>query len=310
MRRVASYLLVLAAGCCVSCGPSADDAPFLRSSPDPDVYEDADADARIAGDAANRDVPDAPLEEWDTSEAGELSGIFAVEVVVRVNVVIDVETRQLFRLRILQDGQDGRTLRQQTTLCRLLLPSVEGLAEITIPPALENLIQTKADDRTGRFLSSADPVGARYTPDPAFFLIGAELESPETDPMPDQDDLTGALDEDGDGQPGVTLVASAIVCDEPAELYAALRTRAGLSGTVTDLNTIEGEVDPVLDQSVLGFSDPCIAVAADLPIEVDDGNTFLARRVGNEEDLDGNGNVSCTEIVRAAPTLFGEYWLE
>jgi hypothetical protein len=63
-----------------------------------------------------------------------------------------------------------------------------------------------------------------------------------------------------------------------------------------------------LNQSVLGFSDECMAAAARINITIQPGSPFRAVRVGDAEDFDGNGNVSCPEIEIAAPRLFDDYW--
>ncbi len=304
MRRTTSIIL-LSVSLAFSCGPSPEDVPFLRTDR---TDTDPDADASDGDELDDGDVrlSDAPLEDWDVSDGGPLTGIFAIEVIVNANVVIDIETRQLYRLRI---HQNGRTVRQHLTLCELSLPTVEGVAELRIPPATEAVIQTKSDEREGDFLDRSDPlVGATYIPDPATIVVGAELTSDE-DPLPTSDDPTNASDEDGDGEPGVTIVASTLVCDQPESLYVALRVSASLAGTIDDLDTISGTVEPELEQSVLGYSDPCLAPAASLPIEITDGSRFLALRTTPEHDLDQNGNVSCDEISESAVELFGDYWL-
>lgn len=292
----------------LGCGPTAEDVPFVRTERSFEDTSDADGDVVI--DLADMNISDVPLEDWDTSEAGPLTGIFAVEAVVRANVgnelvAIPVESRQLYRVRILQHGQ---TVRHHTTLCRFILPSVEGLAELEIPAALEVVMQDKTDERETEALSSADPIGATYAPGLGVILLGAELADPDNDPLPTSDNPELAMDEDGDGQPGVTVLASTLTCDQQEELYVAIRTGAELIGTVQDIDTIVGDVVPVLDQSVLGYSHDCMAAAARLPITVAEGSTFVAYRVGDTEDLDGNGNVSCQEIGIGAVELFGEQW--
>lgn len=289
----------------LSCGPNPDDVPFLRTTRTAeDVAQEVQPD--VVGDLGDLGIPDAPLEDWGVSEGGPLTGIFAVEVIIKANVVIDIETRQLYRLRI---HQEGTTLRQRTTLCRLSLPVVEGVAELVIPPGTESVIRTKADEREGDYLSRAEPLaGADYLPEAGIIVVGAELADPENDPLPTPQDLSTAADEDGDEQPGVTVAATALVCEEQEELYVALRVAAPLEGVVDDENTITGTVSPELEQSVLGYSDACLAAAAQLPIRITEGSTFQALRMGPETDLDRNGNMSCEEIVLAAPDLFGEYW--
>lgn len=284
-----------------ACGPSAGDYPFLR----PDAgYPDA-AGAEAAPDAGNV-IENEPLEDWDEIGAGPLTGIFAVEVVARMKVVVEVEVRQLHRMRLLSRGE---TVRVRAQLCRLAPPALEGIAEITVPIAAEMLLRSKAFESEGPYLSQSDPIGATFSPPPFLALLGASLADPSEGPLPTPEDLSGAFDEDRDGHPGVTLLAKTLLCEKEEELYAALRTGAGLTATIDGFDELAGAAEPRLEQSVLGYSEPCMAAAAGLAIEPLGGSTFTARRVApaGPLDLDANGNVTCGEIVAARDTLFSAH---
>jgi hypothetical protein len=298
---VAALSIVAAA-----CGPRAGDYPFLRTERcGPGC--DAGVDAAAPADAGPPEVPPEPLEDWDTTGAGPLTGIWALEISVPARIAaIDVETRQLYRLRVLQRGADVRVRVQP---CRIALPSIEGVADLRFGEGALRVIRTKVVDHEGAFLSAADPIGAVLAMPPVAVVVGAELANPDTDPLP-TDEMPGlARDEDGDGHPGVTLEANALVCRAPQEAYVALRATVALTGTVTSPDAFDGDVVPSLDQSVLEVSHPCLSVARDLVVEVRPGSGFRARRVGAPEDLDANGNVSCPEISWASAGLFGDYWL-
>lgn len=299
--------LVLAVSACVAiaCGPSSGDYPVERTT-----RRDA-APARDAGtdagpfDGGPPDVPDEPLEDWDTTDAGALTGIFAVEVVIPAKVVVEVEARQLFRLRIVQRG---RSLHLRTSPCRIHLPAVAGVAELSIPPALEATIHTKSVEDEGDFLSGEGPTDVELTPPPSVLVLGADLDDPLVDPLPTPEQPSRAVDEDGDGNPGVTVDAVVALCRQPEQAYLALRAVANLRATVDGVDTFAGDVTPELEWSILGYSHDCLAPAAELEIEILPGSTFTAIRVGAAEDLDDNGNVSCPEIAWAAVPLFGEAW--
>ncbi len=294
VTRFAIVLSVLA----LACGPDAGDYPYERTE-----RVDAGTDAGAPPDAGPPEIPDEPLEDWDTTDAGPLSGIFAVDVRVKAKVVVEVEARQLFRLRILQRG---RHVRLRTQPCRIDLPAVEGVAELSIPPALEAVLQTKAVEDEGELLDADEPVGAAFTPPPALIVLGAELGDPAADPLPTPDDDARALDEDDDGNPGVTVDAETVLCRRPERAYLALRAVADLAGTVEDLDTLSGDVTPTLEWSILGVTHDCLAAAAELEIEIVPGSTFRALRVGDDQDIDDNGNVSCPEIGIVADELFPE----
>ena len=284
-----------------ACGPDEGAYPFVRAERDaPDAGQDAGTDAGSLPD-------EEPLEPWDETGAGPLTGIFLTEVRVEAKLGIPLASYQLVRLRLVQRGSH---VRQRISLCRLLLPSVPGVATLSVPPALEAVLRARGAVREGDFLSYIDPVGARYEPGPEPIVVGAVLADPIGDPLPTPDAPAAAIDEDHDGQPGVTLEASTILCDAPAALYASLRVVLDLRGEVADLDHISGDVGASLDQSVLGWSHDCLAAAAQLPIEVLPGSTFRALRVGESEDLDDNGNVSCHELAAAAPGRLGGIWEE
>lgn len=293
--------------CAIGCGPSADGYPFLR---DEGCERPCEPDAGMP-DAGMRDsgppmIPDEPLEPWDETGAGPLTGIFAVEVIIPARAIVDVETRQIYRLRILQRAEQTRLL---ISPCRFSLPSVPSAATLTIPPRLEEVLRSIAIDREGPYLSAPDPIGATITTPRTFVLLGADLAMPETDPLPTMDMIDTALDQDADGMPGVTIDAETVLCRRnPQQIYAALRASVTMTATIDDLDRIEGSVMPTLEQSVLGISDRCLTAASSLEIEILEGSSFTAIRVGDEYDIDDNGNVSCPEMSHYAEILFGEYW--
>ncbi len=304
-RALAATILVSVTTCgaalFVACGPTGD-VPFLRQDHCP---ASGCKDSSIGPeDAGPIDIPDAPLEDWNVADAGVLTGIFAVEATVTARAGIEVQLKQLYRLRIAQFGTE---IHQKTTLCDLKLPDVPGVATLQIPTKLQDLITQKATETTGNYLSSDTVFGASYTPPPFLVLLGAQLANPQTDPLPTMDASTGEIDEDNDGNPGVTILANTVTCTDYQQLYVALRTYGTLAGTVQTQDSITGYAQIHLNQSVLGYSDPCLAVAAQILIQVEPNSPFHAVRVGAAQDVDGNGNVSCPEIVINAPSIFPDW---
>ena len=307
MRRALPVLVALGA---FGCGPGSSDVPFARDdhrSLAPVV--EAGADAGVVDPAL---LPPDPLEAWDTAGAGPLTGVFALEAVVKAKVAgsLEVEERQLLRIRIVQRG---RELHEKTTVCTLKLPVVKDVAELTIPQAMTDVLRGQSVEATGDFLSSDSPVGATWTPPPSPFLVGASLAHPDSDPLPTEAAPTGQADQDADGAPGVTVNARLVTCgmDVPERLYVALRTSSTISGTITSLDLIEGTDDVSLDLATLGSSDPaCMAAAGPIAsqIAVQPGSAITAHRLGDAQDANHDGNVSCAEIEAAAATLFGPYW--
>ena len=287
MKRALALFLAF-----VGCGPDAASVPWVRADHCP---TSGCRDAGTASDA-ERPITPEPLEDWDETGAGPLTGIFAMEIDIKARVAVPVELRQLLRLRVLQKGSH---LRQKTTLCAFKLPVVEGVATLVVPPALQTVFQSKGKEEEGDFLSKPDVLGATWSPPPWLVVVGADLKRPATDVLPSLDSPSGAVDEDGDGHPGITLFATVLTCKSSELLYAALRTRGSFAGTVRTPDLVDGKVDVGLDESIVGYSNDCLQAATQLKIEIQPGSLFRARRVKVGDDLDGNGNVSCPEIERA-----------
>jgi hypothetical protein len=297
-RFILSPLLLIA------CGPSASDTAFLR--------EDGGClpgygctDGSFLVDTGPITIPDAGLEPWDASSAGLLSGIFAVEATVTARAGIEVTSKQLYRLRI---AQDGTHIHQKTTLCALSLPDIPNVVSLSVPPKLQALIEATSSEDDGEFLSNGQVLEAKYSPPPFLEVFGATLANPATDPLPNIEG-GAAPDDDNDGNPGVTLLAQTITCTSAQQLYVALRVAGVLQGTVQTPDLITGYAQIHLDESVVGFSDPCLSVATTISIKVEPDSPFRAQRVDHNDayDVDHNGNVSCPEIVINAPNIFADW---
>ncbi len=267
--------LPLAVLCMCGCGVTGDDESLLSGAPSA-APPDAGA------------VVDLGVGQFN------LTGTFAFEAVVKVQLVIDLESRQYF---LVEFEQNGTQLRQKTTNCRIELPGIEGVAVITLPDAVLSLLRERPFESEGEFLSGTE-VGASYQPDVQFFALGVDFtdRDPFTAPLPTKDDLTFARDEDGDGHPGVTLEVDTATCPEIEQLYVAMRTTVAMQGVVQSKNGLGGPVTATLDQVVLGFSDPCLQIAAGLRPEVQDESSFRAVRV---ED-----GISCDELLPQVEALF------
>jgi hypothetical protein len=294
--------LVLTPLLLIACGPSASDVPFLR--------EDGGClpgygctDSNFVIDAGPITIPDASLEDWDSAASGPLSGIFAVEATVTARAGLEVTSKQLYRLRI---AQEGTHVHQKTTLCALSLPDIPNVVTLTVPPKLQTLIENTSTENDGEYLSNAQVLEAKYSPPPFLEVFGASLANPATDPLPSIEG-GAAPDDDFDNNPGVTLLAQTLTCTSPQELYVALRVSGVLLGTVQTPDLITGYAQIHLDESVIGYSDPCLAVATGIQIKVEPDSPFRAQRVGPAQDVDHNGNVSCPEIVINAPSIFPDW---
>ena len=140
-------------------------------------------------------------------------------------------------------------------------------------------------------------------------MLGAELSDPVNDPLPTEGNLTGAIDQDGDGNPGVTVEARVALCSGMQELYVALRTGVLLDGVVEDSNTIAGGMDATLEQEVLGVSDRCLNASSGIEIKVLPGSSFRALRIDGANgapnlDTNTDGQVDCEELAAGISAVF------
>jgi hypothetical protein len=297
VKRVAMLIVI------VGCGPSASDVPFLREAGDHCPVGGC-VDASFSVSDGGPPIVPTPLEEWDGGDGGPLTGIFAVEATVKARAGIEVESKQLYRLRIYQDGT---FVHQKTTLCQLTLPSVPNVVTLEVPPALEALIWTRPSETSGAYLSNGENIlGAAYTPPTFLEVFGANLANPATDPLPNLDG-GATTDDDNDGHPGVTLYATTVTCTAQQQLYVALRVSGELAGTVQTPDVISGYAQVHLDESVVGYSDPCLSVASTITIQVEPNSPFKAQRVGDQFDVDHDGNVDCAEIINQASLIFTDW---
>lgn len=284
----------------ICCGPDASKAQALRT----DHCPVGGCVAPTVFDAGPIVIPPEPLENWDTTNAGPLTGIFAVEATIDARVVVPVRLKQLLRLRIVQQGTH---VHEKTTLCAFKLPVVQDVATLAIPPLLQQVIASKSTEDEGDYLSSDAVVNASYSPPPFRVVVGANLANPATDPLPTMSNLTNAIDEDHDGNPGVTLSANVLTCTSAQSLFVALRVTGNLLGTVLTPDVIAGKVDIGFDESILGYSDDCLSTASQIQILITPGSPFRAERTSAADDVDGNGNVSCPELVAHATDLFPDW---
>lgn len=301
IRRVLLLFVFVLVG---ACGPDPGDLEFLRTERCEDCTSDADV---VEEDAGPPEIPDEPLEDWDVSTADPLTGIFAMEVAIHVKVlIVDLVAKQYYRVRLHQVGEQ---VRYRSQLCRLEMPSVAGVAEIFVPPALEEVIRARDSEGEGPFLSATSPlVGATLDLPLIYSVLGAELADPLLDPLPTIEAPGGQVDDDADGQPGVTLAIDAILCPAIEDAYTALRVGIDPAGTVRSADAVDGSIAPLLEWTFVGFSKECLSSASSIEVEIQPGSSFRMVRVDDapELDLDENGNVSCPEIAWLAPRIFAE----
>ena len=195
----------------------------------------------------------------------------------------------------------------QTSVSYYLADFAAGKLSVTLCDWLTDddahLTTTRMGDKV---LASLTPLVRTYNVTPAgngfafeakrgYALRGVALEHIDTDPMPTEAADPTVLDQDTDGQPGITLVVQGTIT---GQLYVAHRHIAALSGALESDTRISGLTEWTTEQSIFG-SEPAL-LAAQKPVAIThpdaDKSHFVMVKVA--------GSDTCASINAARPTLF------
>lgn len=233
----------------------------------------------------------------------------------------------------------GGAVTSDVTVCGVTLPTVTGSAGECNPDPTMNL---EVSLELGMALRTALPTialpelssslsGTTFDASPLPVVLGANLATPATDPLPTWNAMTAGCDSattedpmtcvdmfslvedtEMDGRPGVTLVAMS--GDEAMTLrgsaFVVFRAVPQLSGTVRSSRCVEGSAAATLEYSIVGSdvilaAPPRLATASVIsnipPIEILPSSRFKMLRADGEGDhnfdTNGDGDVSCAEIL-------------
>lgn len=196
---------------------------------------------------------------------------------VHINASGLIETDTAAELLIVMDiVQDGINVTVSAAACGITIPDVpiEGQdmpIHFEVPDA--TVASVAGVTGTGT-LSSASESCADFETSELVIIIGARLDDTEisTAPLPEADDdgvvtscapsadtscalaigTNCACDQESDGKPGATLLASNVPAVELDEVYVSLRTAFSLSGEVHSSDLVLGEITATLEQGILG----------------------------------------------------------
>ena len=202
----------------------------------------------------------------------------------------DNRTRKLLRVQL---SQQGHRVFEKRTVCSMLTTPLLGLTTV-IPPAVIAGIGTLEVES----LLFWNGVGQSYLGGVDVQLFGVQLDDPIADALPGKGDLDDPriVDSDKDGKPGATLkVGSA------CEVHVVQRAISVLDGVIAAPGRIVGTGMHATQQVVLSAtSSICASNFSTRPN--DPHNQFVLVRVdagGLNLDTDGDGDVSCAEIIAA-----------
>ncbi len=114
--------------------------------------------------------------------------------------------------------------------------------------------------------------------------VGIRLDDPANDSLPDDPADPRIVDDDGDGQPGITVTIE-VNEDLSGELYIARREIFAYEALLTEPDTLTGTVTDDSEQLVIGASDPIFEADADWVQHPDPAKSpIILRRVDDSWD--------------------------
>jgi hypothetical protein len=144
---------------------------------------------------------------------------------------------------IVTAAQDGAKVNLSLQPCTVTLPTINNQQ----PRLSDGLIPSLGSIEIKAELTPDDAGVISLTSTTGAIVIGAQLAL--TDPVPtDEDD---AFDQDGDGNPGVTISVP-LLGSIDIEVFVAARLRFALSARVDDPSQLSGQSNAELESEVLG----------------------------------------------------------
>jgi hypothetical protein len=165
-----------------------------------------------------------------------------------VPVVGDIEaTTTVVSMHDLR-SDDGR-LKGTGTLCDLEVDSGSDLVSTILPAAFRKVLPPPVVDA----LIDVEGGALQLTQARRTVVVGARLESPESEKLPTKASDSRVIDEDGDGKPGVTVRVEGIV---NGSIYVVQRSWTRLDGGFLADGTFGGKLFHGSEQVVLGSTSP------------------------------------------------------
>ncbi len=197
--------------------------------------------------------------------------------------------------------QTGADIDATFTTCFVTLAPVKSIAGTVTeeaPPAFVGAIPPVH----AHFTLEDVALGAVFDPPASVVVSGAALADPGTDALPTSADDPRVRDSDGDGAPGVTIHNS-LAGDQNITFRNTGDTRGRVESGNRIVGDSAGDLSALPESSVLGAGDAFLPDVEGVPsvwemVRVDGQNG------APDMDDNGDGEVSCQEIVDAADFLF------
>jgi len=198
-------------------------------------------------------------------------------------------------LQLVDVEQDGTALTLRDVYCHTDIDDGTSLVKTTIPSAFMQSLRPAT--RTATLVAKSTVPAWRFVQPPYVEVRGAMLASPETDPLPDDPEDPRVFDQDGDGEPGLTVQVTILGIVE-GRTFLVQRVRYALDGAVLSNSAIDGSVVWSDEQSVLGATNPLLLVNTEsAPDPHPEKHMFIMRRV--EEGM------TCERLLETWREIFG-----
>ncbi len=228
-----------------------------------------------------------------TFQSSELSGVWAQLIVS--SQLSDVPfvgrvRQQTISIQRVTIKQNASTITMEAQTCALEFDSGTSLVQIGFSERFVNALgidikQAQFDQSTLNFVQPR-----------ATYLRGVRLQDPERDPLPTDPKDPRIFDQDGDGNPGMTLKAT-IVGLFSADIYIIQRDWNILRGQLTSSETLDGVVEWGSEQVILGATNSIFLNPNPTFVDPNPNNSFFrSTRVSAE--------TSCEQIRAQRGRLF------
>ena len=258
-----------------------------------------------AGEEVVEGSSDAGDERRELTYQETLDGFWAhysqVSTCVDIGSSLEQLNRTLYRVKLIQQSHGGMT--EEWEACEVDLTPVIGV-RARVPEALRKSIYpitTKAGQVVGA------PPDQRYVSGPLVELWGVVMDEPTLDPMPVDEEDERIEDTDEDGHAGATLQIG-----DTCEAFMAQRGQAIFTGVLTAPDVVEGDALSVTEQFIIDASSPLCKTAYQTrshPRRSSFKRVRIDGRGGSLDlDLDGDGEVTCAELLMGRDSLFEQYF--
>lgn len=259
-----------------------------------DDVEDVDDDKVI--DAAHPDADSEPSDAGSPQPPGKLNGtwvqLISTSVLTETVIGDDNESKNVSVRRVEVDHR-GDQIWFDTEVCSLEILEESTLTETTIPDAFVESLQPPR--REGTYVDGGLEIAEETQLRGVQFEDGVDV---KTEPLPTEPDDPRVYDQDGDGNPGLTVEVDATLAG--GEIYVVQRVIDRFeSNDVTD-DEVFGFVDWSEDQEILDASDSRLLMAEPetRPHPDKEANYFHMLRLGENEADD------CDTLAQRRDELF------